>query len=255
MKFNDRLTILNYMKNLSHYIHEALSLDNTDTNMIIAKDRDDLDDIIEDIIEKSKDKCIDLTDIDVSAVEDFSFLFTDYNKLKEIDISGWNMTNATDAAGMFSSLGNLRKVYMIDVNWSTIESITSLFENCSSLEEVECDMNSTTEVLTSAASMLSCCFKIKDMSFLKNLNVTNVNNFGHMFYDCQALKEIDISNWDMENVSVGRAMFAGCINLKKLDMPELSNLYSKPLTLSFMFKNINEKVIPEWYKKYCENNA
>ena len=57
-------------------------------------------------------------------------------------------------------------------------------------------------------------FKYIDIS---DWNVSNVTNMGVMFYGCKELESIgDLSNWDVSNVTLMCTMFSYCIKLKSL---------------------------------------
>ena len=57
-------------------------------------------------------------------------------------------------------------------------------------------------------------FKYIDISYW---NVSNVTNMSYMFYGCEELKSVgDLSNWDVSNVTLMRTMFSYCSKLKSL---------------------------------------
>ena len=57
-------------------------------------------------------------------------------------------------------------------------------------------------------------FKYIDISYW---NVSNVTNMSYMFYMCKELKSVgDLSNWDVSNVTLMRTMFSYCSKLKSL---------------------------------------
>ena len=57
-------------------------------------------------------------------------------------------------------------------------------------------------------------FKYIDISYW---NVSNVTNMSYMFYMCEELKSVgDLSNWDVSNVTLMRTMFSYCSKLKSL---------------------------------------
>ena len=45
---------------------------------------------------------------------------------------------------------------------------------------------------------------------VSNWNTSNVTNMYAMFNDCNSLTTLDVSNWDTSNVTDMRHMFAGC---------------------------------------------
>jgi len=59
------------------------------------------------------------------------------------------------------------------------------------------------------------------------LNISNITNMRAMFYDCSALTELDLSNFDTSKVTNMRELFYGCNSLTKLD---LSNFDTSKVT-------------------------
>ena len=73
---------------------------------------------------------------------------------------------------------------------------------------------------------------IIEYSFKNNLTKTCF-----MFYDCNSLISLDLSNFNTQNVTDMGCMFAGCNSLKSLD---LSNFNTQNVTdMIFMFGNCN----------------
>ncbi len=52
--------------------------------------------------------------------------------------------------------------------------------------------------------MFSCCSQLSDIKALEKWNVSNVNNFSFMFYDCSSLSDIEnsIKKWNVEKSSL-----------------------------------------------------
>ena len=57
--------------------------------------------------------------------------------------------------------------------------------------------------------MFSGCSSLKEIN-LSNFNTNNVNNMSCMFYKCSSLKELNLSNFNTNNVTDMRYMFNGC---------------------------------------------
>ena len=51
---------------------------------------------------------------------------------------------------------------------------------------------------------------------ISDWDVSNVTNIHRMFYMCKQLKSIDISNWDVSNVEYTAYMFSSCMNLESI---------------------------------------
>lgn len=93
--------------------------------------KDELKSLIEQRIKDEGNK-VDLNDIDVSQITDMSalFLWSDFNG----DISGWDVSNATDMAYMFTGCTNLNQ----DIskwNVSKVRWYSYIFDGCPIKEE------------------------------------------------------------------------------------------------------------------------
>ena len=52
---------------------------------------------------------------------------------------------------------------------------------------------------------------------LSLLDTSNVTSFGHVFYNCQTVRSIDLSGWDFSSAITQAAMFACCDKLEHID--------------------------------------
>ena len=58
------------------------------------------------------------------------------------------------------------------------------------------------------------CSSLKDIN-LSNFNTNNVDDMRRMFYGCSSLKDINLSNFNTNNVTNMGGMFYGCPNFIK----------------------------------------
>ena len=71
-------------------------------------------------------------------------------------------------------------------------------------------------------------------------------NCGYMFYDCNNIIEVDLSNFDTSNITNMNDMFSYCINVRKIKFPSnanKSNIIEKVTNMNYMFnycKNLEE---------------
>ena len=88
--------------------------------------------------------------------------------------------------------------------------------------------------LTKINYMFNDCDKLSEIN-LSNFNTENVTYMNSMFYNCKSLKEINLSNLNTENVTYMGSMFYNCKSLKELN---LSNLNTENVTyMNSMFYN------------------
>ena len=76
---------------------------------------------------------------DVSNIKDFTGFFSQCSNLKNVNVSGWKLHNATMTYAMFYDCKNLKKIYGIDT-WEFDDNnrinMTNMFYNCSNLTDI-----------------------------------------------------------------------------------------------------------------------
>ena len=76
---------------------------------------------------------------------------------------------------------------------------------------------------------------LTEIQHLDYLNTSNVTNMNFMFWDCAALKSIDLSHFDTKNVTNMWGMFYGCTTLTSLDLSGFNT--EKVTSMRAMFAN------------------
>ena len=177
------------MKSLNQYIQEKLIINkNYRDNTIVVKTFDELRKIIEDRYDKlgagTKRKPIDFNDIDVSNIDSFCnknkgiFENTDF---KYIDISDWDVSNATNMSYMFYMCKELKSVGNIS-GWdvSNVTDMSSMFYSCTYFNQN-----------------------------ISSWDVSNVIGMSYMFAWCESFNQ-DLSNWNVSKVRFIGGAFTGC---------------------------------------------
>ena len=122
------------MKSINNYISEKLVINrNTGKKQqykYFPKTKDELKEIIEQRINEEGNEC-NLNDIDVSRINDMSWLF--YDSEFNGDIFNWNVSNVEDMHSMFSNCWNFNSDLS---NWdvSNVEDMSYIFNGCKSLK-------------------------------------------------------------------------------------------------------------------------
>ena len=127
------------MKNLRSYLTERLLINkNFKDNKITVTSLKELKNIIKeryvDPNTKKPNNHIDLSDIDVSELNDLSTAFLWY-RFKTIDISGWDTSNVKDMTMMFYGCFDLTDIIGIEnMNIDNVERMDYMFSDCRKLD-------------------------------------------------------------------------------------------------------------------------
>ena len=85
------------------------------------------------------------------------------------------------------------------------------------------------------------CSSIKDLN-LSNFNTQNVTNMSWMFSGCESLKDLNLSNFNTQNVTDMFCMFSDCRSLESIDLSNAENI-------SNLKKQIPKKIKIKYGKK------
>lgn len=173
-----------------------------------------------------KNKCkyctsniLDLTDIDVSKLDTLNSMLSSITldnenerNIDTIDVTSWDVSNVTNFKSTFDSrlAERITDIYGLDT-WdvSKGESFRQFFQNTVKLKNID---------------------GIEEFKFGKGCY-----DLAYFFHRCESIKNIDLSNWDVENVRYLGGLFFGCTSLKYFSFKnwKTSNVFS----MVSMFKN------------------
>ena len=189
------------MKSLNEYIIEKILINKSSKfNKIKVESKDQLQSIIQKRYH-SNNSFIDLTDIDISELDDLLGVFFKLYNMEYVDISGWDTSNVITMADMFYYCTKLKKIIGIEnLDVSNVEYANNMFYVCKKLVELD----------------------------LTNWNPISLANMSHMFYNCSNLKIIkNIENWQLPNIKEVKYMFSGCtkldVDLSNWDLTKIKN--------------------------------
>ena len=154
---------------------------------IVPKSFNELRNIIEDRNDKfgagTKRKPINFNDIDVSEITTFQELFK-YTDFKYIDISDWDVSNVEDMRNMFFKCEHLQSVGdLYDWNVSNVKYMSRMFYYCKQLKSVGDLSNWDVSDVEDISTMFENCKQLKSVGNLSNWNVSNVKYMSSMFYN------------------------------------------------------------------------
>ena len=111
-------------------------------------------------------------------------------------------------------------------------SLEHFFAGCSTLETISGLEYLNTENVTNMYRMFYECNKLSSLD-LSNFNTANVTNMEEMFYSCQNLSSLDLSKFNTEKVTNMSGMFAGCQKLSSLDLSKFNTKEVKHMNSMF----------------------
>ena len=109
---------------------------------------------------------------------------------------------------------NPKEPYLLDIDPSLITTATSLFKG-DIFRSVEVLDLSTWDMsgVTTMSKMFASLYHLKTLKLSKKFASSNVKDMSYMFYCCDSLTELDLSNFDTSNVKDMSAMFESCKSL------------------------------------------
>ena len=173
-----------------------INKDYNDPYTCVPTSFDELRKVIEDRYNKlgpgTKDTPIDFNDVDVSNIDSFrnkrTSIFTfkgifQRTKFEYIDISNWDVSNVEDMDYMFFYCINLKSVGDLS-NWdvSNVKCMNYMFYDCPQLTSVGDLSKWDVSNVTGMSFMFSGCNKLKSVGDLSNWNFTKLKNTNYMFY-------------------------------------------------------------------------
>jgi surface protein len=234
-------------------------------------------------------------------VTDMHRMFYDCYSLENLDISTFNTKKVVDMAGMFSSCRSLKTLdissfdtsSLIDMSGSRMDegdgagNYDGMFAGCKSLKAMDLS-NFDTSKVTDMHQLFQGCTNLRELNLRNFVLINNWNRDCSIFFDCDSLYSIDLSegkivgcgeglfrglgnlrelilyNVDTSNVDDMSGMFDGCRSLEELNLSSFDT--SKVMDMWGMFNNctllrdldisnfiISDNVISKNENGYCFN--
>ena len=126
------------------------------------------------------------------------------------------------------------KTVVFDASFANIRptSCYRWFDGCKNLTNIEGIENLNTENVTYMNSMFYNCTALKSLD-LTNFNTAKVTNMSYMFNDCSALASLNVSKFNTAEVKDMDFMFYNCSTLTSLNLSNFNN--AKVTTMISMF--------------------
>lgn len=215
------------MKTLLQTINEKLKISKKKHFIYKPKSLEELKKLIKEKVENNKNNILDLTDIDVSNLNSlenmtsYTYLDVVNNKtnIDTIDVSGWDVSNIKNFKRVFCSrLGNrITTIIGLD-DWdiSNGESFREFFSGCWNLTKFDGVENfKFGKNCNDISYFFASCDSITNID-LSNWDVSNISWMGGIFFECNALTKFSFKNWKTLNVFAMTSVFKNCYSLEKI---------------------------------------
>ena len=137
---------------------------------------------------------------------------SDYVYVAESDATNSTLTFKKFTPDNWGSL-DLSRMAIVNNERTVKEMCTN-----SSIKNIIFDESFNTYAPTSLKDFFIGCNALETISGLEYLNTANVEDMSSMFYDCSALKSLDLTNFNTANVTYMYGMFDGCSALESLNL-------------------------------------
>ena len=183
----------------------------------------------------------DLSNLDVSNVENMQSMFYGCESLKSLDLSGWDVSNVTDMHGMFEYCISLESLDLSGWDVSNVTDMNGMFYECSSLVSIDGISDWDISQVTDMENMFNKCSSLESL-VLTSWDTSSLKDEDNVFRSCTSLVYLDISSWDNSSLDKGYEtvetyhMFDGDTALRTVIVGE-----------NFFFYGITQNVLPVPY--------
>ena len=136
-----------------------------------------------------------------------------FSSLKSIDVSNLDVSDVEDATAMFEDCSSLTGIIGLD-KWDTgnFKNMGGMFYGCSSLSDLTPLSGWDVSNVTVMANEFEGCSSLTDLAPLSAWNVSNVTDMRGMFYRCTLLSDATPLNfWNLSSSGTEvSGMFEGC---------------------------------------------
>lgn len=160
---------------------------------------------------------INLKNLDTSRDTNMNKMFSYCKGLTKLDVSGLDTSQVTDMDAMFAVCINLTNIPVSNFNTSKVKDMHSMFDSCFKLQSLDLSMFDTSNV-TDFGYMFSGDKVMSTLHLTDNFVTEKAKDISGIFNDCEKLSNINVSNWNVSNVTSTEKAFANNFLLKSLDL-------------------------------------
>lgn len=140
--------------------------------------------------------------LNLDKITDISAMFANNSNLIRADISGLDLSKVVNASYLFAYNTSLTNINLEGMSASNLNTVANMFAHCTNLEYVSIPWD--TSNVKDFSNMFNSCSALTSANFSGDINNANVSG---MFWDCDALNEVQLSNVNLESTIAANAMF------------------------------------------------
>ena len=165
-----------------------------------------------------------------------SYLVDDYNRItglqknENIIIMKWD-DKLQNCSYMFSELNNVSEIDLSNFDISEVRTTKEMFSDCINLKNIF--FNKSTFVVDEIDYMFFNCESLKSLD-LSNLDTSNVVSMSYLFSGCISLSSLNISNFNTSKTINMVQLFGNCYSLKSLDLSRFNTYKVRIMTQMFL---------------------
>ena len=198
-----------------------------------------------------KIKQLNLNNWDVSNVNDMSKMFWSSN-FNYLDLNDWNTINVKNMYEMFRETRDLETLKVSNWNTSNVTNMTAMFFIYPNKEQGNSKLKELDVSKWDVSNVEDFRYMFEGQDKLEKLNVSNLNpikakSMYYMFHSASYLKNLDVSKWDVSNAEQLGGLFVNNYSLQYLDLTnwDITNLpnvdtasYNKFAIIGAIFQNL-----------------
>lgn len=154
----------------------------------------------------------------IYAPQDCSSMFSLFTNVASITFNNLlNTSDVVDLNNMFNECSSLTEIDLSSFITNNVTDMASMFRQCGSLVSVNL-MNFNFENMQKFNSLFNGCSSLTTIISNGFITSNKLTQIAYMFKDCSSLTNVDISGLNCDNVSVSRGTFMNCSLLAEIDM-------------------------------------
>ena len=154
------------------------------------------------------------------------------------------------------NIKNIISVDFTNFDSSMVEEVSSMFQGCTSIEEINFNNFQTSGKIKDMSNMFHDCTSLKEID-LSRLVIPYVENMEQIFSNCKSLKFLDLSNLNLGKLTNANSMFNSLDNLKYINIYNVkaNEVFKTAIAKLNKIKGLmacqNEEIISEAINKCC----